>query len=207
MRLFAGISLPGAVSDHLASALEMVQGNNRVTKNPWVPKVNWHVTLAFYGRQPEDVLDELTESVRLSASQTAPFDLSLGGAGTFRHDVCWIGVSDPADILGGLAQEVRGNYAVNDERARNRFHVTISRSGRKAGLEPAIRALSVYRGPSWTVDEIIIFRSDPGEGIGGHPLYTPLATVPLGHRFSTLPSREGVLTHELINQIREEEGI
>jgi len=141
--------------------------------------VNWHVTLGFFGEQPESVVEELSADLRAAASGTPPFDLGLAGAGVFRHDVCWIGLSDPGGVLNPLAERVRATFATPHQHAQNRFHVTISRSGRNAALANTMAALSVYRGPMWTVPEITLFRSDLGEGPGGHSLYTPLATVPL----------------------------
>ncbi len=179
MRLFAAIALPPPVADHLAHALAMVAPTSRAARNPWLPSLNWHITLGFYGNQPEDIVPELTGHLARIAAQTAPFGLALAGAGVFRHDVCWIGLSDPAGALGALAEGVRGPYAVTDQHARNRFHVTVSRSGRSAGLGPAMMALSVYRGPEWQVGRIGLYRSELGEGIGGHPLYTEVASVGL----------------------------
>jgi len=171
--------LPPTVRDHLATALAMASPP-RTTRDPWIPAANWHLTLGFFGEQPEGILDELTQSLRLAASQTRPFTLSLAGAGTFRHDVCWIGVSDPTEALGPLADKVRDTYATGHQHAQNRFHVTVSRAGRQARLADTMAALSVYQGPTWTVREITLFESILGEGVGGHPLYRPLCTVGFG---------------------------
>ncbi|MDR0283532.1 MAG: RNA 2',3'-cyclic phosphodiesterase [Propionibacteriaceae bacterium] len=179
MRLFAGIALPAAQRDHLASALEMVRPPAHAARNPWEPSANWHVTLGFYGEQPDGMMDELADNLRLAAARTAPFTLALAGAGLFRHDVGWIGVTDPARALGPLAERVRGTYATLYQSTQNRFHVTVTRAGRQAGLAPTLAALAVYRGPEWTVGEITLFRSDLHEGIGGHPRYTVLATAQL----------------------------
>ncbi|MDR0488751.1 MAG: RNA 2',3'-cyclic phosphodiesterase [Propionibacteriaceae bacterium] len=179
MRVFAGIALPGEVSDHVAGALEMVRLPGR-SRNPWIPQMNWHITLAFYGNQPEGVLDELIGNLQTAAVATVPFEIALGGAGVFHRDVCWIGTTDPSGSLNPLAERVRGDYAIGDQHTKNRFHVTISRSGRKAELSSTMAALAIYRGPAWMVDHITLYESSLGEGAGGHPLYTPLAEVPLG---------------------------
>ena len=179
MRVFTGIDLPPNVRDHLAATLAMASPP-RTTRNPWIPSMNWHVTLGFFGEQSEGVVDELAEKLTKIAKETQPFDLSLAGAGTFRHDVCWIGVNDPSDALGPLADKVRQEYATGNQHAQNRFHVTISRAGRQANLAHTMRALSVYQGPAWTVRSLTLYQSNLGEGPGGHPLYTPVITVSLG---------------------------
>ena len=179
MRVFVGIDLPQNVRDHLASALSMSFGP-RAGRNPWIPSMNWHVTLGFFGEQPEGIVDDLTQNLAETARQTPPFDLNLSGAGTFRHDVCWIGVNDPANALGPLADKVRQTYATAHQHAQNRFHVTVSRSGRQSNLAHTMRALSVYQGPTWTVRDLVLYQSLLGEGPGGHPLYTPVSTMNLG---------------------------
>jgi RNA 2',3'-cyclic 3'-phosphodiesterase len=42
------------------------------------------------------------------------------------------------------------------------------------------RALAVYAGPSWTVDEVLLVESRPGAGRGGGPLYAPVERIALG---------------------------
>ena len=179
MRVFAAIRLPENVRDHLAGALEMV-APPYASRHPWSPSQNWHITLAFYGERSPGVAEELTAGLRAAARQTAPFELALAGAGVFRHEVCWVGVHDPADALGPLADKLRQSYATADQHTRNRFHVTVARAGRRTGLDRAMSALSVYRGPAWTVDAITCYQSELGAGVEGHPRYTPLAEARLG---------------------------
>lgn len=42
------------------------------------------------------------------------------------------------------------------------------------------RALAVYEGPSWLVQEVLLVESRPGAGRGGGPLYTVVEQLPLG---------------------------
>jgi len=184
VRVFSAIPLPEPVRDHLAGALAMVDHANPAVSTPssarWDPAANWHVTLGFYGDRPAQAVDDLIGGLASAARLTDRFELSLAGAGTFRQDVCWIGVADPARALPGLAERLREGYATPNQHAHNRFHVTIARAGRRSGLASAMAALSVYRGPAWTVDQIVLYRSDLGAGPGGHPLYTALAAYGLG---------------------------
>lgn len=48
--------------------------------------------------------------------------------------------------------------------------------------DAVVRALAVYEGPSWTVDEVVLLESVPGAGAGGGPLYTPVQVCALGGR-------------------------
>lgn len=183
MRLFAAIKLSEAAQDHLANTLALVSpppAGRGQSRYPWVPGHNWHITLAFFGEQPNGIVDQLTAHLRAAASSTPPFDLALSEAGVFRHEVCWIGVRDRTGALGPLAEKVRQGYAGGDQHTRNKFHVTISRSKQRPDLQDAMSVLSVYRGPAWTVRQLSLFRSDLGEGVGGHPLYTELEEIRLG---------------------------
>ncbi|MCL2483188.1 MAG: RNA 2',3'-cyclic phosphodiesterase [Propionibacteriaceae bacterium] len=173
MRVFAAMTLPEDVRDHLASALAMVTWPT--ARNPWAPSLNWHVTLGFFGEQPEGMIDQIVDQLDAATAQTSRFQIGLAGAGVFHHDVCWVGVSDPTSALGPLAQLVRQTYATAYQHAQNRFHVTVSRAGRQARLADAMAAMSVYRGPVWEVQQVVLYRSDLGAGVGGHPLYTELA--------------------------------
>ncbi|MDR2895182.1 MAG: 2'-5' RNA ligase family protein [Propionibacteriaceae bacterium] len=132
MRVFAAIALSDAVRDHLARALSLAEPTG-VTRSPWIPSVNWHITLAFYGYHADDMTDELLEHLGAAAAQTDPFPVALAGAGVFHQDTCWVGVVDSTEALPTLAEASRGAYAGPPQHAINRFHVTVARAGRRSG--------------------------------------------------------------------------
>lgn len=99
--------------------------------------------------------------------------------------------------------------AHEDLRARDRAHLTVgrirpgsrpprrrsSRPGRGGPEVPGrpggpaddedvamgvARALAVYEGPSWLVQDVVLVESRPGAGRGGGPLYTLVERLPLG---------------------------
>ncbi|MBO9556651.1 RNA 2',3'-cyclic phosphodiesterase [Cellulomonas sp.] len=99
--------------------------------------------------------------------------------------------------------------AHTDVRARDRAHLTVgrirpgsrpprrrsSRPGRGGPEGPGLpgaavddedvatgvaRALGVYEGPSWLVQDVVLVESRPGAGRGGGPLYTVVERLPLG---------------------------
>ncbi|WP_129338762.1 RNA 2',3'-cyclic phosphodiesterase [Cellulomonas endophytica] len=51
--------------------------------------------------------------------------------------------------------------------------------GRGDVAAEAVRALAVYEGPAWTVEEVLLVQSRPGEGRGGGPLYTDVRAARL----------------------------
>lgn len=207
MRLFAAVRPPDHVLDHLEAALDVIAADPRAGvgghRDPvrWTARESWHVTVAFYGEVPDGATGELTERLDALAAQVEPFELTLRGSGVFAGRTLWIGVggdtAQGAALAAGAAElgaEVTGRQ---DHRVRSRLHLTFARvtdRGRRArpgrgrtrdGAAPAaadhlVRALSVYSGPSWRVDELLLVSSRPGEGRSGGPLYTDVAALRLG---------------------------
>lgn len=159
------------------------------SRHPWSPRENWHITLAFHGECSASAVEELIANLPVVAQQTPPFELALAGSGVFRNDAYWIGVHDPSQALPPLAALLRQSYATANQHAHNRFHITVARAGRRghdrgkgSAMDRAVAALSVYRGPTWTVESITLFQSELGAGFEGHPRYTVLAEAQLGPR-------------------------
>jgi len=197
MRLFAAVRPPERVLHHLDLALRVVQdGGQRAAPHSsvrWTVPENRHLTTAFYGEVSDGAVDVLVDALRAGLADVRPFELRLRGAGVFAHRTVWVGVS--GDVEGmhavidatGSAGESVG--ARPDTRVRSRPHMTVGRIGPAAGARrrgsrrPApeaaegaalVHALSLYDGPAWQVDEVVLLRSQPGAGRGGGPLYTPL---------------------------------
>ncbi|NMR20573.1 RNA 2',3'-cyclic phosphodiesterase [Cellulomonas fimi] len=170
----------------------------------WAPAEDRHVTLAFYGEVSAGAGEELEDGLARVAAARRPFELRLRGAGVFDRRVFWIGCGGDTAALGdltaacvALGADVTGR---TDDRVRSRSHLTVARvraqsRRRRAGPErrggprrgaarhddgpddvtSLARALAVYEGPTWTVDEITLIRSRPGEGRAGGPAYDPVA--------------------------------
>lgn len=122
--------------------------------------------------------------------------LQLSGAGMFSARTLWIGVGGATEALGALLGE---ELLEGESRERRRAHLTVARVSaraprprrRRRGEEPppdptqlllaeTVRALSVYRGPTWEVTELELIESQLGQGRSGGPRHEVLATLPLG---------------------------
>jgi 2'-5' RNA ligase len=179
VRLFASIIPDEPVLDHLENTLDHVLPP--ATMRLRQPRATWHITLAFYGEVAENLVDPLCESFReIVASFPAP-TLELKGAGLFANRMAWAGVTAENDQLRPLMSDLsvlREDYGLAvDSRQRNRSHLTFSRHGEDSRIAAAVKALSIYQGPVWTASQAIMFRSDLGQGVGGHPHYEPIMTV------------------------------
>ncbi|MDR0626654.1 MAG: RNA 2',3'-cyclic phosphodiesterase [Bifidobacteriaceae bacterium] len=177
MRLFAAIRPPQPVADHLSVALASALTPSTDRSSPLIPRANWHITLAFYGEVPTGGLDSLSGALAAELIQMAPFELELRGAGCTRGRVGWVGVGGDLAAFRRLAATARAAWP--GTAGEQRPHLTITRRADRTPTSDALRALSVYVGPSWPVHQVELIRSDLGQGPARHPLYTTLATLAL----------------------------
>lgn len=208
MRVFASLRPPGTVLHHLAQALEAVRlgADAGLPASPvrWSAPESWHVTLAFYGEVPGGAVPELEDGLAALAAHQQPFDLRLRGAGVFAHRTLWVGLGGDAATAARLCAGAREVGAAvlgrTEARERARPHLTVGRvaqevratrsrrrgprpdgrAGERDPLAAPVRALGVYEGPSWTVQDVRLVRSDLGQGRGGSALHTDLARLRLG---------------------------
>lgn len=193
MRVFVSIRPPAAVLDHLDAALDEVRTDaGRLLR--WTDPEQLHMTLAFHPRLGEGAVEDHAASIARIADETAPFGLELTGAGEFSRRTLWVGVGGDTDALRSL---MSADLLGDEERERRRAHLTVARvsatavrgrGGRRRRHEEepadlllarAVRALAVYRGPAWTVDEIQLVTSHLGRGRSGGPLHEVLDAFPL----------------------------
>jgi 2'-5' RNA ligase len=134
----------------------------------WVPPDRWHITLEFVGDgDPAATIERWTERT----SGRPPLDLRLDGAGAFPRAAhgrfLWIGIAGDADPLRALAADDQ------------QLHLTVARNRVPLDLRAAVAANAAYRGPSWTVGELVLFDSRLGTATDGGPAYDEVAHFPL----------------------------
>ncbi len=191
-RIFIAVPLPDETA---AAVTELVEGV-RATGVPgggrdvrWVRLDGLHLTLRFLGPTLEERIGAARAAVLAAASHSGPFDLSIGGAGTFpsaaRPRALWLGVQDPLGELERLA--VRVDQALvgagwSPETRPFRAHLTLARAdGVPAGAQIGARlaeAAAAFR-VIFGVERVGLFESLTG---GGPARYTPLELVDLGER-------------------------
>ncbi len=195
MRLFAAVRPPELALDHLERALSGVSVLADAGGVRWSAPENLHLTIGFFGEVPQGAVGELVEGLDEVAARAPTFTLSLRGSGVFGSRTLWIGAGAEVEQMVRLAADVRavGEQVsrFRDERPRMRPHLTIGRvlpggtsRGRRAPRIPVevdhlVRALAVYQGPEWTVDELLLESSVPGAGRGGGPRYETVRRMAL----------------------------
>lgn len=196
MRVFCSIRPSADATEHLEAALESVRDRaGRALR--WGDPEQWHLTLAFTPQLPDGAVDDAVENLARIAATHQPLQLHLAGAGVFSGRTLWIGVGGEVEDLAALMRE---DLLGEPDRERRRAHLTVARVSARAPrprrhryrgvpawpdptelmLAELVRALSVYRGPSWQVEELELVSSRLGAGRSGGPLHEVLATVPLG---------------------------
>ncbi len=179
MSLFVAVVPPAHAREHLHDALTDVRRRPGVDRVRWTSLDRWHITLGFLGDPPEQVDEDVAESLSVLVELPAITGVHLRGAGSFGRTVVWTGVAEGpgrdafADIARRIPALVRGTGAAVDRREW-RPHLTIGRL-RGGSPDPAVQALAAYCGPVWDVQEIHLIRSTGGAA----PVHHRIATVPL----------------------------
>lgn len=180
MRLFASIFPSEEAREHLVRALRPIRRDLGADLR-WTDPEQWHLTLAFYGEQPDGAVDDLLGHLRVAAAGAQAMRLALKGAGSFNRKNLWVGVGGDTRTLKLLMADCLLDPA---ERQRQRAHLTVARNRvRHRGWDPfladVVRALAVYEGPDFLADRIDLIHSTLGAGRSGEALHEVIGSVPL----------------------------
>lgn len=133
LRAFIAIDLPKSIQDSIenqTSRLRQGVGNGLVR---WVPPVNMHLTLKFIGSISTSHVDFLKQMLTQAAESHSPFDLQIGGIGSFpnskRPRVIWVGIHAPADLAALQKNIEAGAARLGYEKEERSFspHLTLGR--------------------------------------------------------------------------------
>jgi 2'-5' RNA ligase len=184
MRMFVALVPPEPALEDLAGFVEPRQEAEPGFR--WTVPEQWHVTLAFLAEVADRHLDDLLARLGRAAARRTAFPVTLAGAGAFpdpvRAKVLFAGVETDGVELGRLATGARAaatKAGVVTEGGRFHPHVTLARTGRPVEATRWLRALDVYRGPTWQAEEVTLVASHLGEGPRRRPRYEVVATFPL----------------------------
>ena len=146
-----------------------------------------HLTLRFLGPTLDDRIEAARVAVRSAAALARPFDVTIGGAGTFPNETrpraLWLGLRAGASELADLAAVVDGALVAVGWPAETRpfrAHLTLARAdGVPAGGRIAAHLVEAAAGLriACPVDRIGLFESLTG---GGPARYAPIELRNLG---------------------------
>ncbi|MEV5933838.1 RNA 2',3'-cyclic phosphodiesterase [Streptomyces sp. NPDC093250] len=187
MRLFAAVLPPEDVIRELAVEVGRLKELPGAEGMRWTGRAGWHFTLAFYGEVDDDLVPELTARLARAAARTGPFPLALSGGGQFgRGRALWTGAEGDLRTMRLLSERTeaaaRKAGLPMDEHRRYKAHLTVARSRDAVDVRPYVRALHEFRSRTWTVDELVLVRSNlPTSGTPGEqPRYEAVARQALG---------------------------
>ncbi|WP_217139708.1 RNA 2',3'-cyclic phosphodiesterase [Streptomyces sp. AC627_RSS907] len=187
MRLFAAVLPPEDVTAGLAAEVAALRGLPGADRLRWTGRPGWHFTLAFYGEVDDGLVPGLSARLERAAHRTASFELALRGGGQFGHGrALWAGAEGDLATLRLLADRAeaaaRKAGIPMGEHRRYTPHLTLARSRAAFEVRPYVDALAAFAGPTWTVTDLALVRSNlPASGVPGEqPRYEAVARWPLG---------------------------
>ncbi len=187
IRSFLAFELPGSVRSLLTQVL--AEARKTALDVRWVKVDNIHLTVVFMGSTSVDLMDPIGRALSGVCARHTPFRVSLRGTGVFgsrrNPRVLWVGLEGDLDRLGVFRRELQRALQPLGFKAEERplsAHLTLGRFRRGAAaggnaLENLLHRHRELVSPSWTLAELVLFRSDLRPG-GAE--YTPLARFPLG---------------------------
>ncbi|MFG2885896.1 RNA 2',3'-cyclic phosphodiesterase [Streptomyces sp. NPDC048297] len=187
MRLFAAVVPPEDVTHGLAAEVDLLRALPGADGLRWTGRPGWHFTLAFYGEVDDTLVPDLSDRLERAAHRTPAFPLAVAGGGQFGHGrALWAGASGDLETLRLLADRAeaaaRKAGVPMGEHRRYKAHLTVARSRDSVDVRPYVAALAEYTGPTWTVADLALVRSNlPRSGVRGErPRYETVAHWPLG---------------------------
>jgi len=133
LRAFIAIELPQQLQDALEKQtlrLRQPLGDELVR---WIPTQNMHLTLKFIGNIAASHVDFLKQLLTQTADSQSPFDLQIGGIGSFPNSkqprILWAGIHAPADLTSLQKSIEAGTTRLGYEKEERPFspHLTLGR--------------------------------------------------------------------------------
>ena len=181
LRVFCAVELPEGVRAAVAAHASRLRRDYPDARASWARQEGLHVTLKFIGEVEAARAEALSRAAAAAAEGLTPFELSVGGVGTFpprgAARVLWLGVGDASGSLARLQRRLeeeceKAGFA-REERAFSP-HLTVARvrpSNDAAALSEAHRR-SAFASHRFEVSELLVVRS---ELVPGGSRYTPLS--------------------------------
>lgn len=172
LRTFIAIEFPPAIQNAIYEACKPLRQLLEPSSVRWVPPQNIHLTLKFLGEISPTNLEMLTQMLKTEANQHTPFEMEIGGLGSFpnprRARVIWVGIRAPASLetlqRNVEAATVRLGYPAEERRfsphltiGRVNQHVTIAGQQK---IRSALESIQIGAIGNVKVTAIHLFRSD-----------------------------------------------
>jgi RNA 2',3'-cyclic 3'-phosphodiesterase len=170
-RLFIAAELPQNIKAELAETqMQLRRANLPVS---WSSVGSMHLTLRFLGDTSVALIPKLDQAMHAALAPHQAIALRLQGVGAFpnnrRPNVVWVGIGGALAALQHTQADIEaalGRLGIAPEPKAFRPHLTLGRLRREASPEQqrqlgdAIRSLPPPKSLEWTVERIVLFRSE-----------------------------------------------
>ncbi|NWF63747.1 MAG: RNA 2',3'-cyclic phosphodiesterase [Chloroflexi bacterium] len=133
IRAFVAIDLPPTIQDSIEKQTRRLLNTLGHEFVRWVNVENMHLTLKFLGSVPITHLDFFKQMLTQTADSQQPFEIQIGGIGSFpslkRPRVLWVGVHAPARLASLQKAVENGANRLGYEKEAKTFspHLTLGR--------------------------------------------------------------------------------
>lgn len=187
MRLFVAVNLPEHTRRSARAATRTLRESSLPVK--WVDEDALHVTLKFLGEVANGEVDAIGRALSDAVRAVRPFDVGLGGLGTFpggeRPRVFWLGVErHPAlELLAHDVERALSPLGYESELKPFQPHVTLGRARKTARPKSLESWAEVSRGVDYA-DVVPVESVDLMESVAGRggPAYRLVHVAPLARR-------------------------
>ncbi len=188
LRAFIALELPPPLQRAIEKQtfrLRQATGDEAIR---WIPAHNLHLTLKFLGNIATSHLDFLKQMLVQAANLHSPFDLQIGGIGSFPNSklprVLWVGIHAPPELAALQKTIEAGAVRLGYERDDRPFspHLTLGRVRQRIDaaslrkIRAALEGIQIGSIGAARIDSVHLFRSElRHEG----SVYTKLFSAPL----------------------------
>ena len=172
LRVFIAVEIPPSIRQAIHDQTESLRAALGRDLVRWVPVENMHLTLKFLGNVPAAHLEFVKQMLAQSAGRISPFDLTIGGLGSFpnskRIRVLWVGIHAGSELT-DLQREIdTGAANLGYEKDDRPFspHLTLGRVRQGVddktlqGIRNAAATFQLGRIGTARVESIHLYQSD-----------------------------------------------
>lgn len=130
-RLFVAITPPQDKKEDIAKIINSIKRQNHEVG--WENPLNIHITLAFLGSVPRDLIPKISSALAKTAAKLPKIEIGIGGLGYFynkREDsIVFLDVIDREKVLREIHKDLSRNLLEEDFLISSRFapHITLGR--------------------------------------------------------------------------------